>query len=82
MIHEKARTIDPDLADAELAIFQFLPVDHDQRHLKIHVATDVTLFCYEELDTRVAETYADWEIVLAEREQEARRAGGQPGTLI
>jgi hypothetical protein len=37
---------------------------------------------YDELNTKVSETYADWEIVQAEREQERRQAGGGSGSLI
>jgi hypothetical protein len=81
MIHEKARVSDPDLADAELLIFRVASVD-DKRVLRTHYAGELPLMSYEELDTRVSETYAEWEIVQAEREQERRRAGGGPGSLI
>jgi hypothetical protein len=80
MIHEKARIIDPDLADAELLIFQVTTVG-GKRLLKTRFAGDLLLMDYDELDTRVAETYADWEIVQAEREEERRRAGGR-GSLL
>ncbi len=82
MIHEKARIIDPDLTDAELAIFQFTPVGDDRRLLRIHFAGPMSLMSYDELDTRVSETYADWELVLAEREEQRRRAGGGSGSLL
>jgi hypothetical protein len=80
MIHEKARVIDPDLAAAELLIFQVVAID-DKRVLRTHFAGELPLMSYEELDTRVSETYADWEVVQAEREQERRRAGGS-GILL
>jgi hypothetical protein len=81
MINEKARVIDPDLADAELLIFRVTAVD-DDRLLRTYFASDLPLMDYDELDTRVAETYADWEIVLAEREEERRRASGGRGSLL
>jgi hypothetical protein len=81
MIQEKARTIDPDLADAELAIFQFTAIGDGRRLLKVHVAGTMTLMTYDELDMRVSETYADWELVQAERAEERRRAGGS-GSLL
>jgi len=81
MIHEKARVIDPDLADAELLIIRVIAVD-DQRVLRTHFAGSLPLMSYDELDTRVSETYADWEIVQAEREREGRRAGAGSGSLL
>jgi hypothetical protein len=50
--------------------------------LRTYFASDLPLMDYDELDTRVAETYADWEIVLAEREEERRRASGGRGSLL
>jgi len=81
MIHEKVRVIDPDLADAELLILRVGAAD-ETRVLRTHFAGDMPLLSYDELDTRVGETYADWEIVLAEREEERRRAGGGRGSLL
>ena len=80
MIHEKARVIDPDLADAGLLIFQVVSVD-DKRVLRTRFAGELSLMSYDELDARVSETYADWELVQAEREEERRRAGGS-GSLL
>lgn len=81
MIHEKARVIDRDLADAELLIFRVASVD-DKRMLRTHFAGELSLMSYDELDARVSETYADWELVQAEREQERRRAASGSGSLI
>ena len=81
MIHEKARVIDRDLADAELLIGQVISVD-DKRVLRTHFAESLPLMSYDELDTRVSETYANWEIVQTEREHERRRAGGGSGSLL
>jgi len=81
MINEKARVIEPDLAEADLLIFQLGSVA-DKRVLRPHFAGALPLMSYDELDTRVSETYADWEIVQTERETERRRAGGGSGTLL
>ncbi len=87
MAHHRARVLDPDLADAELAIFRFPPVtDEDgteRRLLTAYFAGGDPLFSYEELDRMVAETYEVWQRVLAERREEARRAsGGRKGSLL
>ena len=87
MSHHRARALDPDLADATLAIFAF-PVVSDangveRRRLRTYLAGDDPLFTYDELDAMVAETYQLWLRVLAEREDEARRtAGAQRGSLL
>jgi hypothetical protein len=87
MAHHRARVLYPDLADAELAIFAF-PVMTDPyrgecRRLRTYLAGGGSLFSYEELDRMVAETYQIWEQVLAERRDEARRAGvGRRGSLL
>jgi hypothetical protein len=81
MINEKARIIDPDLFDADLLIFDVGSID-GRRVLKTHFAGFSPLMSYDELDTRVSETYADWEIVLAEREEERRRERGGRGSLL
>ena len=42
----------------------------DKRVLRTHFAGELSLMSYDELDARVSETYADWELVQAEREEE------------
>jgi hypothetical protein len=87
MAHHRARLLNPDLADAELAIFQFPTVRDPQgaehRVLRPNLAGDVRLYSYEELDRMVAETYEIWQSVLAERQDGVRRAGGgRKGPLL
>lgn len=87
MAHHRARVLDPDLTDAELAIFRFPPIASEdlaqRRRLQTYFAGDDRLFSYEELDRMVAETYEIWQQVLVERRGEARRvSGGRKGPLL
>lgn len=87
MAHHRVRELYPDLAGAELAIFRFPSVTDARgvtaRRLQTFLAADGPLYTYEELDLMVAKTYQIWQQVLAERQDEARRAsGGRRGTLL
>jgi hypothetical protein len=54
-----------------------------RRRLCIYSADEDALFNYEQLDRMVVETYETWQQVLAERQDEARRAsGGKKGDLL
>ena len=87
MIHHRARVLDPDLADAELAVFAFPvvtgPDGVERRKLRAYFAGADPLFSYEQLDRMVIETYEIWQQVLAERQDKVRRAsGGKKGDLL
>jgi hypothetical protein len=83
VMHERIRVGDPDLAEVDLAIFQFDSLDEGARGLRVHRAEGVTLFSFDELNQMVTETYGIWTDVLGERDEEARRRGrGSRGPLI
>ena len=83
MMNQQARVLDPDLADAELAIFQLPCVSDGKRQLRPFLARDMLLYSYDELDAMVSELYKIWQEVSAEREQEVRRkAPGRRGDLL
>jgi hypothetical protein len=75
MMHHRVREVHLELEEAELLIFQLPMDDRKERCLVDHVASslDRPLFDYDELETRVRETYSLWRLVLAEREAELRR---------
>jgi hypothetical protein len=76
-IHERFRVANLDEAKAKLGIFQFDNTKGGGRILRLHVHDDETpLFEYPELETMTAETYSIWAAVLAERDEELRRAAG------
>lgn len=94
MAHQRARVLDPDLGEAELLILQLPSVktgvrgadgkEIEQRQLRRRWVSelDAPLFGYDELDAMVAETYAAWQEVLVEREEDTRRRAGGPGGLF
>jgi len=86
MMHHRARVLDPDLADAELAVFQFPPTigaDGTERRILLpHFAGDTELYSFDELEKIVGETYDLWQQVLTERSETARKSAGKRGTLI
>jgi hypothetical protein len=76
MMHHRARVLDPDLAKAELVIFQFpMAADGRSRTLVDYLASELArpLFEYEELEERIRATYNLWRIVLAEGAEEMRK---------
>jgi hypothetical protein len=82
VMHERIRATDPDLADVELAVFQFDALDDGARFLRIHTAAGLPLFSFDDLDEMVADTNRVWMEVLSERDEEARRRGGSRGPLL
>lgn len=85
VMHERIRVADPDLADAELGIFQFDVHKSDEeiiRTPKLHTASGVELLDFDTIDAMVRETYEIWHAILIEREVDARRKGtGTTGPL-
>lgn len=82
-MHQRIRVADPDMAEVQLAIMQFDRIGDDSVLPRLYTEEVLALFTYDELDAMVAETYAIWAEVLAERESENRRRGdGTRGSLI
>lgn len=82
VMHERIRVADPDLAEVGLAIIQFENAEKGPRKPSIHLEGD-SLFNFDELAEMTRETYAIWEEVLDERDEETRRrAAGTKGSLL
>lgn len=83
MMHEHIRAADPDYEAVGLAIFQFGAPAEGLRAPILHTDDGVDLISLAELEVMVATTYAIWQDVCEDREEETRRrAGGARGTLI
>lgn len=90
-MHERIRAADPDYAEVELAIVQLDTVrevivaedgsksESITRIPRLHIAGDMKLFDFSEIDDMVRETYEIWAEVLADREDAARKKTGTGG---
>lgn len=82
MMHEQIRAADPDYAEASFCICAFPVQKSGERILRPTFDTGVALYCFDELQAMVAETYAIWTEVWAGRVEETRRrSGGFGGSL-
>ena len=85
--HQRIRVLEHDFRDIELAVFQFSNPKVGLRVAKPYFASDIDrLVEYDELLSKVQETYAIWNEIFAEREekrrQESRGSEGEEFRLI
>lgn len=79
MMHEHIRAADDDYASVSFCICHFTAPKTGPRAARPVFDTGVMLYSFDELQAMIAETYAIWAEVWADREEEARRRGGGPG---
>ena len=78
--HHAVRVNNPDYSDVGLEIFKFEP-DEDRTIVPI-AEDDRWLFSYDQLEQMISETQLLWFDVLEGREEDRRKSGGEPGTLL
>lgn len=78
--HHALRINNPDYAKVQLEIFKF--GRDDERTLRVVSEDGRWLYSYEQLETMIRETQLIWFDVLAGREEETRKRGGEPGSLL
>jgi hypothetical protein len=79
MQHQGLREIETDFGEARLLILQ-LARKQGARHLGVHFSDEIELFSYDELNQLIRDTMGDWQLVLAERAEEAAASGRATGT--
>lgn len=75
VMHERTRALDEDLANVELAIYQFGKLKDGHRILRRHSDSGVVLYTADELNEMISDTYQQWVEVLEERQEQTRRTG-------
>ena len=75
LMHESIRAMDPDYANARLAIVQFDDAKRGTRSANITFDDGIELFSYAELDRMIIETYEMWNGISEGRRTDARRRG-------
>ena len=78
--HHALRVNNPDYADVSLEIFKFS--DNDLRTIRPIVEDNRWLYSYDQLENMICETQLLWFDVLAGREDEAKKSGGEKGSLL
>jgi len=81
MMHQRIRAADPDYAHVEFGVFQF--TKDRNRHPILHTEDGVDLFSFDELESMVSVTYALWQDVCENRQDDPQRRGtGTDGLLL
>ncbi|MEM9495104.1 MAG: hypothetical protein AAGA09_03800 [Pseudomonadota bacterium] len=81
-MHERIRASDPDFDEVAFAIVQFSSEKEVPRKPSFCFDEEFELFDFEELDAMTRETYEIWYEILDGRRYEARRSGGESGSII
>lgn len=83
MMHQRIRVADPDYADVAFGILQFSSDKAGNRTPYLYTDDGVELLSFEALENMVAATYAIWQDVCENRDEDTRRRGtGTHGPLL
>lgn len=70
----------PDYAEVQLEIFKF--GQDGTRTIRVVAEANRWLYSYDQLEDMIRETQLLWFDVLAGREEDDRKRGGEPGSLL